>query len=259
MAASAAARLRVSPEPSQRFTLINPHSDLVDADDMTRGRALLLNTSLVLAPLLLMAGTALTPSGLSNRIDGRRTNALAQLADVAGDRDRLPLAVVLVVLGLAALVPAAFELASRVPSSRLATVAAVFVVVGAPMGAATNASSAFLVYQLTDPAVPRDSAVDVRVASSGQAAVFFLYLLAVLGVTMLAIALWRGNAARWWEALLLGAGVLLGFAAPEGAGAVFTLPMLVGMTLLARPARRSQANAGAKEGSDVYKVESSSH
>jgi hypothetical protein len=200
---------------------------------MTRRPTLLLNSSLVLAPLLLMAGTALTPSGLSDRVAGSRTNALAQLADVAGARDRLPLAVVLVVLGLAALVPAAFELASRVPSSRLAVVAAVFVAVGAPMGAATNASSAFLVYQLTDPSVPRDSAVDVRVASSGQAPVFFLYLLAVLGVVLLAIALLRARVARWWEALLLGGGVLCGFAAPEGAGAVFTVPLLVGMGLLA--------------------------
>jgi hypothetical protein len=205
---------------------------------MTRGRTLLLNSSLVVAPLLLMAGTALTPSGLSDRIAGSRTNALAQLADVAGARDRLPLAVVLVVLGLAALVPAAFELASRVPSSRLAVVAAVFVAVGAPMGAATNASSAFLVYQLTDPSVPRDSAVDARVASSGQAPVFFLFLLAVLGVVLLAIALWRGHVARWWEALLLGGGVLCGFAAPEGAGAVFTVPLLVGMGLLALRGRR---------------------
>jgi hypothetical protein len=205
---------------------------------MTRVRALLLNSSLVVAPLLLMAGTALTPSGLSDRVDGRRTNALAQLADVAGARDRLPLAVVLLVLGLAALVPAAFELASRVPSSRLAVVAAVFVAVGAPMGAATNASSAFLVYQLTDPAVSRDSAADVRVASSGQAPVFLLFLLAVLGVVLLAVALWRGHAARWWEALLVGGGVLCGFAAPDGAGAVFTLPLLVGMGLLARSGRR---------------------
>jgi hypothetical protein len=214
-----------SPDP------LGPDPD--HAGGVTRSRALLLNSSLVLAPLLLMVGTALTPSGLSDRINGRRTSALAQLADIAGARDRLPLAVVLIVLGLAALVPAAFELAFRVPSSRLAVVGAVLVAVGAPMGAATNASSAFLVYQLTDPAVPRDSAVDVRVASSGQAPVFFLFLLAVLGVVLLAVALWRGRAARWWEALLLGGGVLCGFAAPEGAGAVFTLPMLAGMGILA--------------------------
>jgi hypothetical protein len=214
---------------------------------MTRGRALLLNMSLLLSPLLLMAGTALTPSGLSDRVNGRRSSALAQLSDVAGARDRLPLAVVLVVLGFAALVAAAFELSSRVPDSRLAGVAAVFVAIGAPMGAATNASSAFLVFQLTDPAVPRSSAVDVRVAASGQAPVFFLYLLAVLGVMMLAVALWRGHAARWWEALLLGAGVLLGFAAPEGVGAIFTLPLLLGMVLLARPVRRGHGRGASSQ------------
>lgn len=193
-----------------------------------------LTAAMVLAPLLLMAGTAVTPSAVGDRISGDRAKALAQLDALDGARGQLLAAALLVTLGLAALVPAAFALGARARWSRLAVTGWVLVTLGAPAGAAVNVASDLLGYQLTAPSVPRSSAADVRVASSGQGQLFVLYLLALLGMLLLAVAVWRAGAA-WWHALLVGGGTLVGFGAPEGpTGAAFTLPLLVGLVLLAR-------------------------
>ena len=203
---------------------------------MSRDRVF--STSLLLAPLALLAGTALTPSSVGDRISGDRSKALAQLDAVAAARERLSVSALLLVLGLALLVPAAFALGSRAGWSRSALVGVVLVSVGAPAGAAVNAASLLLLRQLTDPSVQRGSAVEVRTAGSGQGPLFGLYVLAVVGLVVLAIALWKSGAGRW-PALLIGVGTLAGFGAPEGpAGAALTLPLLVGAALAARPSVR---------------------
>ena len=103
--------------------------------------------------------------------------------------------------------------------SRLSLAGAALVALGAPMGAASNAVSALVAYRLTDPQLSQNSAVDV-----------FAGTISPIG------SLFAGRGGlSWWQAALIGVGVLLGFAADEGPiGALFTLPLCLGMLIAAR-------------------------
>jgi hypothetical protein len=189
------------------------------------------------APVLLLAGTAAVPTAIGDRHGTDRTKALRLLLKAAPDRGHIPLALVLLVLGLGLLVPAAIGLIWLTGGRPLAVVGGTLVTVGAPMGVATNAVTAMTVYRLTDPALPRGSAVDVLAYNSGTAGeiLFILYLLVLVGMILLGVSLWRSRALTWWQAALVGGGAVLGFAGPEGpAGSLFTIPLVIGMALAAR-------------------------
>jgi hypothetical protein len=197
----------------------------------------LLALAMVAAPILLLAGTAVLPAAISDRHGADRTKSLHVLQAVAPDRARLPIGLVLVVVGLALLAAAAFGLSWLARGSRLSVAGAALVVVGAPMGAASNAVTALVAYRLTDPQLSQDSAVDVFAGTIGVAGavMFLMYLLVLPGMILLAIASWRSSSLTWWQAALVGVGVLLGFAAGEGPiGALFTLPLCLGMLIAAR-------------------------
>jgi hypothetical protein len=202
----------------------------------TRARRLLA-VAITAAPILLLAGTAALPAAISDRHGTDRAQALHVLQAVAPDRDRLPAGLVLVILGLGALVAAAFGLAGLAGGSRLSLVGVALVAIAAPAGAATNAVTDLVAYRLTDPELPQSSAVDVFAASLGPAVavLFLLYALVLPGMILLAVAAWRAHVLAWWPAALIGLGVLLGLAAGEGpVGALFSLPLCLGMLLAAR-------------------------
>ncbi len=202
----------------------------------TRARRLL-GGAMLAAPILLLAGTAVLPAAIGGRHDNDRAEALHLLHAVAPDRGRLPIGFVLVTLGLALLVAAAFGLSQLARGSRLSLAGAALVTIGAPAGAAFNAVNALTAYRLTDPKLPPDSAIDVYAGSIGPAGTvtFLLYLLVPLGMILLAIASWRAYTLAWWQAALVGVGVLLGVASGEGpVGALFTLPLCLGLLIAAR-------------------------
>jgi hypothetical protein len=200
-----------------------------------------LAAAMVAAPILLLAATAAVPAAVGERHGADRAKALHVLMRAAPDRSSIPLAVVLLGLGLGLLTPAAIGLTALAGGRRLAVAGATLVTVGAPMGAATNAVTGLTIYRLTDPGLSRNTAADVLAYNSGAAGltIFALYLLLLLGMILLGIALWRSRALTWWQAALVGPGAVLGFAGPEGpAGALFTVPLAVGMTMAARKLSR---------------------
>jgi hypothetical protein len=189
------------------------------------------------APILLLAGTAVLPSAIGGQHGAGRAKALHVLRTVAPDRARLPVGLVLVIAGLALLTAAAFGLSWLARGSRLSVTGAALVLIGAPMGAAANAVTALVAYRLTDPHLSQSSAVDVYAGTPGAAGavVFLLYLLVLPGMILLAIAAWRSRALTWWQAALIGVGVLLGLVAGEGpTGALFSLPLCAGLLIAAR-------------------------
>jgi hypothetical protein len=197
----------------------------------------LLASAMIAAPILLLAGTAVLPAAIGDRHGADRTKSLQVLQAVAPDRARLPIGLVLVIVGLALLVAAAFGLTWLARSSRLSLAGAALVAIGAPAGAAANAVTALVAYRLTDPHLSQNSAVDVFAGSIGPAGavMFLLYLLVLPGMILLAVASWRSHWLTWWQAALIGVGVLLGFGAGEGPiGALFTLPLCLGMLIAAR-------------------------
>lgn len=197
----------------------------------------LLASAMVAAPILLLTGTAVLPAAISERHGADRAESLHVLQAIAPDRARLPIGLGLVVVGLALLVAAAVGLTWLARGSRLSLAGAALVAIGAPMGAASNAVSALVAYRLTDPQLSQNSAVDVFAGTIGPAGavMFLLYLLVLPGMILLAVASWRTHALDWWQAALIGVGVLLGFAAGEGPiGALFTLPLCLGMLTAAR-------------------------
>jgi hypothetical protein len=121
--------------------------------------------------------------------------------------------------------------------SRLALIGAAPVAIAAPAGVATNAVTDLVAYRLTDPQLPPNSAVDVLAASLGPvvAVLFVLYLLVLPGLVLLAAAAARAGTLPWWQAALIGLGAVLALAAGEGpVGALFSLPLCLGMLLAAR-------------------------
>jgi hypothetical protein len=197
----------------------------------------LLSSTMVAAPLLLLAGTAVLPTAINGRHGADRTKSLQVLEAIAPDRGRLPVGLLLIVLGLALLVTAGFGLAWLAHGRPLSLLGAAMVAIGAPMGAASNTITAIMAYRLSNPSLAETSAVDAFAVTSGpvEIGMFLLYLLVFLGLILLAVAGWRARSLRWWQALLIGVGVLAGFAADEGpTGALFTLPFTVGMVLAAR-------------------------
>ncbi len=196
-----------------------------------------LAVAMVAAPILLLAGTAVLPASIGQQHSTDRTTTLHLLQTIAPDRARLPIGLVLVLIGLALLVTAAFGLGWLGRGSRLSTVGAAFVVIGAPMGAAANAVSALVAYRLTDPQLAPNSAVDVFAGTIGAAGavIHLLYFLVLPGMVLLAIAAWRSRSLVWWQAALIGIGVLLGLVAGEGpVSALFSLPFCLGMAIAAR-------------------------
>jgi hypothetical protein len=159
----------------------------------------LLAFAMLAAPILLLAGSAVLPAAISERHGTDRTRSLHVLQAIAPDRARLPIGLVLVVLGLALLVAAAFGLAWLARGSRLSLAGAAIVAIGAPMGVASNAITALVAYRLTDPQLAENSAVDVFAGTIGPAGavMFLLYLLVLLGMILLAIALWRSRSLAW--------------------------------------------------------------
>ncbi|MGW6280747.1 hypothetical protein [Kribbella sp. NPDC055071] len=197
--------------------------------------------AMAIAPILLLAGTALLPSALGERRGTDRVKSLQILEDVAPERGNIPLAVVLIGLGLGLLVPAAIGLTRLAGGRTLAVIGTILVTIGAPMGVAANAFAAMVLYRLTDPALPQATAVDVLAYDSGSAGaiLFLLYLLVPLGLILLGVTLWRSRAVTWWQAALVGLGPVLAFAAPEGpTGALFTIPFAVAMVLAASKVSR---------------------
>ncbi len=216
----------------------------------TRARRLL-TVALGAAPILLLLGTAVLPAAIGDRHGTDRAETLRLLQAVAPDRSRLPIGLVLVVLGLALLVVAAFGLAWLAGGGRLALTGAGLVAIAGPAGAAVNAVDDLVPYRLTDPHLPPTSAVDVLAGSIGPAAavLFVLYLLLLPGLILLAIAAARARSLRWWQSALIGVGALLGLLAGEGpVGALFSIPLCVGMLLAARrlAAGRASSLVGAE-------------
>jgi hypothetical protein len=202
----------------------------------TRARRLL-SIALGAAPILLLLGTAVLPAAVGDRHGTDRAETLRMLQAIAPDRSRLPIGLVLVVLGLALLVVAAFGLVWLAGGSRLALTGAALVTIAGPAGAVVNTVNDLVPYRLTDPHLAQASAVDVLAGSIGPVAVvlFVLYLLLLPGLILLAIAAARTRSLRWWQSALIGVGALLGLLAGEGpAGALFSIPLCVGMFLAAR-------------------------
>lgn len=190
--------------------------------------------AMVLAPMGLAVGTALLPSQLGDRIDGSAQRASALLAAVSPHRDRLLLAVLLISLGLGLLVPTAYALRSLAPVSRSSSLGAALVTVGAPVGIMLNAASIYLAYKVSSPKVPQASAVTVLTVRNPAIPIFLVYLLAVVGLAVLAGGAWRAGNLNGWIALLVGGGAVVGFLAPEGpAGGIATVPLVIGLVLLA--------------------------
>ncbi len=209
---------------------------IADGTVATRARQLL-SIALGAAPILLLLGTAVLPAAVGDRHGTDRAQTLRMLQTVAPNRTRLPIGLVLVVLGLALLVVASFGLAWLAGGSRLALTGAALVTIAGPAGAAVNAVNDLVPYRLTDPHLSQTSAVDVLAGSIGSAAavLFVLYLLLLPGLILLAIAAARARSLRWWQSALIGVGALLGLLAGEGpAGALFSIPLCVGMFLAAR-------------------------
>ena len=197
----------------------------------------LLASAMTAAPILLLAGTAVLPATIGGQHSTDRTKALSALQAIAPDRARLPVGLLLIIVGLALLTAAAFGLSWLARASRLSMAGAALVVIGAPMGVASNAVTALVAYRLTDPQLSPNSAADVYAGTIGPAGavMFFLYLLIIPGMILLAVAAWRSRSLAWWQAALIGAGPLIGLAAGEGpVGALFSLPLCLGMLIAAR-------------------------
>jgi hypothetical protein len=213
-----------------------------------------LAASMVAAPVLLLVGTALMPTALGQRHGSDRVKALQVLEQLAMDRGRLPAAIIVVALGLGFLIPAAIGLVQLSGGSTTAVIGATLVVVGVPMGVASNAVSVMVAYRLTDPNITPASALDAFAYDSGPAAaaLFFIYLLTLLGLIVLGVTLWRQRTFSWWHAALLTLGPVIAFAAPEGlAGAPATIPFLVGMTLAARRLTAPRPDVAARGSHDA--------
>ncbi|WP_322770050.1 hypothetical protein [Frankia sp. Cr1] len=203
-------------------------------------RALALAT--LLAPVLLLAANAIEPAALDERHGTDPAKSAQALLDIAPDRARLPLFVLLLGLGLALLVPAAIGLTRLAGGRPLAVTGAALVALGAPMGALSNAVSALNLHRLTDPALPRGVAVQALAYDSMKTSIiyFLLYLLMFVGILLLGIALLRSGPLPRWQTALIGLGPLVVLLAPTGniAGALAPLPFTLGMAFAAREQAR---------------------
>jgi hypothetical protein len=205
---------------------------------------------MLLAPLLGAVATGMTPAVLIERHGDDRTKSLRVLTDAAANRGSLILSMIVVALALGLMAPAAIGLAEATGGRTGAVFGAALVCLSVPMGIVGNVASAYLLYRVTAPGVPKDSGVAVLAYQAG--AVFFvilaLYLLPlVVGLITLGVSLARCRAVPRWVGALIVVGGVLSFAAPEGpVGALCTLPLIVGFGFVAlRPPSRPPSEAGS--------------
>src|ERR1700761_9428303 len=91
-----------------------------------------LAAAMTTAPILLLAGTAVLPAAIGEQHGTDRARPLQVLQDVPPGRGRLPIGLVLIVLGLGLLVAAAAGLVWLARGSRPALIGAALVAVAAP-------------------------------------------------------------------------------------------------------------------------------
>jgi len=191
---------------------------------------------LLLAPVLLAAGEALTPQGLDKPITS--VDTARRLLRIAEQHiGRLYVSNLMVMAGLG-LLGAAFVVLGRCVGSRLAAVAGTLGAVGGFCGALCNLIIGYDLAAAADSGVSADAAARVLV-TAGTATVGWLLLVTYLGCLLLAAVLMSVALARWEPvprrlAVAFPFALLVAGASPAGPVAVvMSLPFVAVMVALA--------------------------
>lgn len=200
------------------------------------GRQRLLAVMTPIGPLLCLAGTLVAPAAADD-FSHKPAQAQAILDVVAADRARSGFGGLLIVVGLAALLPGLVLVVSRVTGrgARLATIGGAMTMIGVAAGSITN-TFFFFSFALTDPAVhasPHSLAVAYGAIGPILRWIFFPYAIGtIFGFAVLGIAAFRSGSVPRWAAVVLGL-TGPGFVVVDGlgviGGVVTSLMLLVGL------------------------------
>lgn len=201
-------------------------------------RQRLVALAMVGAPLLLAAGTLLSPADVDSKANSLQAT-VAQLQVAGAHRGQVFAAFLLHVLGGLLLIPAIGGLLclARHRGAALATIGGVLAGIGAGFIAVDAALFGLTSYFAAAPGL--DQAAVARYlfameADPGAYALFFAYLLFPLGMPLVTLGLLRARTVGRWQPWLLLLGTLLGAAAQGGiVGGLEHLPLIVAFTALA--------------------------
>ena len=168
-----------------------------------RARTWLLAGAMVVAPVLLLAGSLL-------EVDTGDTSGTAEIAAVAADRDQFFVSGLLLALGLAALSACAIGLMrlTRDRGGVLGTVGGCLLFVGGAAAGGAIFMYSGVMWTAADPDLDR-TAMGAFAETAGEGVQLGLpfmvgFLGIALGMALLGIALWRARTVPRWAAVLVG-------------------------------------------------------
>jgi hypothetical protein len=210
-----------------------------------------LAVAMVAAPIVGLVGALLVPpDGLNPTLNADA--ALTQLNVVADNRTAMFWGISLIVVSMFCTVPAMIGVI-RLARSRgraLVTIGGVITAAGSLCGAVMLGEGAYVRIAATNGMLERRQAAEWLSAASqefpGSPQALFVapFLLGtVIGSVLVAVGLLRGRFLPWWLPVLLAVGLILQAIGPGGWAAVlFTMPVIVSLTLLAARLVRDTAN-----------------